>query len=76
MSIPYCVGQIPVHYDSLMTGRPYREGKPERYVSRYQDIPADPLFSFGYGLTYTEMELSGVRLSKTVLSPGKRWKPP
>lgn len=71
MSMPYCVGQIPVHYDSLMTGRPYREGKPERYVSRYQDIPADPLFSFGYGLTYTEMELSGVRLSKTVLSPGE-----
>lgn len=71
MSFPYCVGQVPVHYDSLMTGRPYRKGKPERYVSRYQDIPADPLYSFGYGLTYTSMELSEVRLSKNELMPGE-----
>ena len=71
MSFPYCVGQVPVHYDSLMTGRPYRKGKPERYVSRYQDIPADPLYSFGYGLTYTSMELSEVHLSKNELMPGE-----
>lgn len=71
MSFPYCVGQVPVHYDSLMTGRPYQKGKAERYVSKYQDIPCDPLYPFGYGLTYTKMEISPVRLSGDTLVEGE-----
>ena len=58
MSVPVSVGQIPVHYNSFRTGRPYR-GKQERYVSRYLDSDNEPLFPFGYGLSYSEFSYSG-----------------
>ena len=57
MSIPYSVGQIPVHYNSFRTGRPYR-GLHERYVSRYLDCDNEPLFPFGFGLSYSEFRYS------------------
>ena len=57
MSIPENVGQIPVHYNSFRTGRPFR-GKLERYVSRYLDCDNEPLFPFGYGLSYSEFAYS------------------
>lgn len=54
MSFPYTVGQIPIYYNHLQTGRPCLPGKEqERYVSRYLDCPNDPLFCFGYGLSYS-----------------------
>lgn len=40
MSFPYCVGQVPVFYGQFATGRPYKEGTDEKYVSRYL-VPAD-----------------------------------
>lgn len=72
MSFPYGVGQIPVYYDHHSTGRP-KELKPEEphYVSRYLDAPNEPLFPFGYGLSYTEYEYSGLRLSGQILLPGQ-----
>ena len=57
MSIPVSVGQIPVHYNSFRTGRPFR-GKLERFVSRYLDCDNEPLFPFGYGLSYSEFRYS------------------
>lgn len=63
MSFPYCVGQVPVFYGQFRTGRPCREGSEEKYVSRYLDIPNKPLYSFGYGLSYTEFVISPVSLS-------------
>ena len=57
MSIPTSVGQIPVHYNSYRTGRPYR-GLQERYVSRYLDSDNEPLFPFGFGLSYSEFRYS------------------
>lgn len=57
MSIPYNVGQIPVHYNAFNTGRP-AQGKDERYISRYLDCPNEALFAFGYGLTYSRFEYS------------------
>ena len=63
MSFPYCVGQCPVHYSVKITGRP-RKG-PEhdnKYLSRYMDIPNEPLFPFGYGLSYTEFEYSDLQV--------------
>lgn len=54
MSFPYNVGQVPIRYDALRTGRPsdIKNADP-RYTSKYLDAPNEPLFPFGYGLTYT-----------------------
>ncbi len=72
MSIPYSVGQIPVFYNDFTTGRPLSKDFPnERFVSRYQDIPNDPLYPFGFGLTYTEFSYSDVELNSSVLERGK-----
>ena len=57
MSFPYTVGQVPVHYNMFNTGRPAGD-KNERYLSRYLDCPNEPLFSFGYGLSYSEFKYS------------------
>lgn len=65
MSFPYCVGQVPVHYDEFKTGRHYsKEKEKERYVSRYLDIPNAPLYPFGWGVGYTEFTISDIQLSK------------
>lgn len=55
MSFPYTVGQIPVHYNTFNTGRP-NSGQQDRYISRYMDCPNEPLFPFGYGLSYSEFD--------------------
>lgn len=68
MSFPYSVGQVPVFYGQFRTGRPYTEGSDEGYVSRYLDIPNKSLYSFGYGLSYTEFMISPVRLSADNMS--------
>lgn len=53
MSWPRNVGQIPIHYDSLPTGRPLTvHNTNERFVSKYIDSPNTPLYPFGHGLTY------------------------
>ncbi|WP_404455241.1 beta-glucosidase BglX [Virgibacillus necropolis] len=64
MSFPYSVGQVPVYYNNFNTGRP--KGAPdaqERYVSQYLDSPNEPLFPFGYGLSYTTFTYNNARLS-------------
>lgn len=63
MSMPYCVGQTPVYYNHTSTGRPYAAGIQDRFRSRYLDIPNEPLYPFGYGLSYTTFEISPVELS-------------
>ena len=72
MSFPYCVGQVPVYYNHYSTGRPQQPGSDEKYVSRYLDIPNEPLYPFGYGLTYTTFEISPVALDKEVLKSGEK----
>ncbi|MGL4799580.1 MAG: glycoside hydrolase family 3 C-terminal domain-containing protein, partial [Cellulosilyticaceae bacterium] len=54
MSFPQTVGQIPVHYNCYNTGRP-NYGKRHRYVSCYLDCDNEPLYPFGYGLSYGEV---------------------
>jgi len=71
MSFPYTVGQIPVYYNCLNTGRPKgHEDNDYRFVSKYLDIPNSPLYPFGYGLSYTEFEYSDAALSGDTLQPG------
>lgn len=72
MSFPYCVGQVPIHYDELNTGRGHVPGQDkDRYVSKYLDVPNKPLYSFGYGLTYTEFSISEPVLNKNTMQKGE-----
>mgnify|MGYP004668494669 CR=1 FL=1 len=67
MSFPYCVGQLPVSYNHFATGRPVGPNADPRFSSKYTDIPNEPLYPFGFGLSYTDFSVSGVSLSDTVL---------
>jgi beta-glucosidase len=66
-TFPRAVGQIPIYYNHKNTGRPYQGDPFAKYVSRYIDIPNDPQYPFGYGLSYTKFAYGDVKLSKTTL---------
>ncbi|WP_205512934.1 beta-glucosidase BglX [Longitalea arenae] len=69
-SFPRSVGQIPIYYNHKNTGRPYEGGSP-KFKSNYLDEVNEPLYPFGYGLSYTTFTYDTVTLSQTVLRPGQ-----
>ena len=71
MSMPQATGQEPLYYNHQPTGRPVPEGTKEfrKYQSNYLDVRNDPLYPFGYGLSYTTFSYSDLQLSATEMSP-------
>jgi beta-glucosidase len=68
MSFPRNVGQIPISYNELPTGRPYDPAN--KYTSKYLDVPNTPQYPFGYGLSYTSFSLSNLSLSRSSIPAG------
>ncbi|HET7624196.1 MAG TPA: beta-glucosidase BglX [Verrucomicrobiae bacterium] len=66
-TFPRNVGQIPIYYNHKNTGRPYKSNPTEKYVSRYLDSSNEPLYLFGYGLSYTTFSYGNIELNKTNL---------
>ncbi|MEO5945052.1 MAG: glycoside hydrolase family 3 C-terminal domain-containing protein, partial [Ferruginibacter sp.] len=67
-TFPQNVGQVPIYYSHKSTGRPLPEGKWfQKFRSNYLDVSNDPLYPFGYGLSYTNFEYSNLKLSNNIL---------
>lgn len=68
MTFPKNVGQIPIYYAHKNTGRPLHPGKWfEKFRSNYLDVDNEPLYPFGYGLSYTTFSYSDITLDRTAL---------
>lgn len=73
MSIPYTTGQLPISYSAFTTGRPKPPVKKFMpYVSNYMDYPNEPLYPFGFGLSYAFVTYEHVTLDTNVLTPNSK----
>ena len=71
MSFPYAIGQIPVYYNHFNTSRPAPANGQGAFFSRYRDIPNDPLYPFGFGLSYTTFGYNNLTLSTATITKDK-----
>lgn len=69
MAFPYTTGQEPIYYNHLSTGRPMSSSQHVgRFISKYLDAPAEPLYPFGYGLSYGKIIYEDMILDKNELT--------
>ena len=72
MSFPAHTGQIPVYYNHFRTGRPATEANSnQKFISKYLDGPNDPLYPFGFGLSYASFEYSELALDRDAFEAGE-----
>ncbi|HLK28260.1 MAG TPA: beta-glucosidase BglX [Puia sp.] len=70
---PQNVGQIPLYYNHKNTGRPLPDGQWfQKFRSNYLDVSNDPVYPFGYGLSYTNFSYSDLKLSSTSLKGNQK----
>ena len=67
VTMPRSMGQIPVYYNYLPTGRPRNTEDDNKFTSRYIDGTSEPLYPFGFGMSYTRFRYSPVRLSSEIM---------
>ena len=70
VTMPRALGQVPIYYNHLNTGRPVEEGATNyrKYASNYIEVRNDPLYPFGYGLTYTTFNYSDITLNSHTMA--------
>ncbi len=71
MTFPMSVDQIPIYYNAKNTGRPYNGDGNTKFKSDYLDIQNEPLYPFGFGLSYTRFEYSPISLDHNDISAGR-----
>jgi beta-glucosidase len=74
MSFPQNVGQIPLYYNHKNTGRPLTGKWFSKFRSNYIDVSNEPLYPFGYGLSYTQFEYGDIQLSSKQLKGNQQLK--
>jgi beta-glucosidase len=72
MSFPQNVGQIPLYYNHKNTGRPLTGQWFSKFQSNYIDVSNEPLYPFGYGLSYTQFEYGDIQLSSKQLKGNQK----
>lgn len=72
MTFPRNVGQIPIYYAHKNTGRPFNNEPSAKFKTNYLDVANEPLYPFGYGLSYTSFNYSEISLSSNTMKKGEK----